>query len=1049
MKLWITFFVFIVPSFVLYGQVSKLPQGNTLWQEGQYADAYQVYQEVETEAKSTKDTSLLAYAQMFQGKYHAKMGHLDTARLLLDSVMAWESILGTDHPAVILAHRASLNLVQMQGNILVAIPQMEALVEQVNKLPANADSLKAMCGETLGNAYLQLNELDKAMAIFRKVRQIRQAIYPPNHVYLAYGNNAMGSIYLWNEMPDSARYYLAKAESMLIAHFDETHPHVLMVRTNLAVLLNDLGLTYEAVEKYERIALNLEQMAPINQVITLLNYGSSQMGIGRYESALETFSLAENMLNASPGLFPNGFGYIESERANIYRSLSRYDEALNSNKKSLRKKTELFGEEDESLIQDWVKQGLIYQSLGKPELASKAFQKALKLGKKHLSPHATTRAQAWEFYGESLIEQGAYTRALDVLGQAQKAYEGSSVSWNMADVYVKMADAWHYLQDWDAVESYHQKAWAVIDPSLDNKQMNPDTHILDHWRMYPVANMLDYLTIHSYTRYQQTQEVTWLQHAYQANGVFIALQDSQRLYMGDELSKTSHQGRMLEAYENQIRYAIELYTATRDPHYEMEAFLWAEKSKAHILREQFRLKGNEVVLSGVPAEILSQEKTLRQQLRYHADPLISPDSAVKYSQHLSAYQQLIGHIQKAYPAYFQLRFGQPQFTADEFIEQIKPGTYVYSYFWGDTTLYVFRLGKEGVKIYTNPHPTEDLRVWLTETKEGPTASRSENAWIRVGMSAFQLSQTLLPRFPEDAQEIVLIPHGPLAHLSFETLLMQRPVSANFVDWDFLMKKCPITYTYAGEVWLQQQKRTSAFATHYTGIAPVFSQPLGKSRNAEWPSALVYNQKEVRAAASLFGGEAWQDTSISKAKLLGLSGENRILHFATHANTSQAPMEGVIFLGAEGEENLLTEKEIYGQNWSTPLTVLSACQTGTGVLQPGESVMSFARAFQYAGSDRVLASIWTADDEASAFLMNAFFEHVSEGEDVSYALQQSRMSYLAQSDRLHSHPYFWGGFVLVGKNGPVWQSQTSGIYMVIGFGLFALGLMLKLRQEIGE
>ena len=51
--------------------------------------------------------------------------------------------------------------------------------------------------------------------------------------------------------------------------------------------------------------------------------------------------------------------------------------------------------------------------------------------------------------------------------------------------------------------------------------------------------------------------------------------------------------------------------------------------------------------------------------------------------------------------------------------------------------------------------------------------------------------------------------------------------------------------------------------------------------------------------------------------------------------------------------------------SCQLIVISACETGRGELVHNEGVMSFARAFLYAGCPSTINTLWKADDHSTA------------------------------------------------------------------------------------
>lgn len=96
---------------------------------------------------------------------------------------------------------------------------------------------------------------------------------------------------------------------------------------------------------------------------------------------------------------------------------------------------------------------------------------------------------------------------------------------------------------------------------------------------------------------------------------------------------------------------------------------------------------------------------------------------------------------------------------------------------------------------------------------------------------------------------------------------------------------------------------------------------------------------------------------------------------------------------------------------TELVVLSACETGRGSVKNGEGVYGLHRAFQIAGAQTIVYSLWKVADQQTQELMADFYRlWLKEGKPKREAFIQAQQN-LRQE---YPEPYFWGAFVLVGE-----------------------------------
>jgi CHAT domain-containing protein len=200
----------------------------------------------------------------------------------------------------------------------------------------------------------------------------------------------------------------------------------------------------------------------------------------------------------------------------------------------------------------------------------------------------------------------------------------------------------------------------------------------------------------------------------------------------------------------------------------------------------------------------------------------------------------------------------------------------------------------------------------------------------------------------------------------------------------------------------------------TGVAESeapFSRLLNTRREATAILALVPERERKQAL----------DFQASRATAFSPDlAQYRIIHFATHGllNTLHPALSGIVLSLVDKEGNpqdgFLRLQDIYNLKLPAELVVLSACQTGLGKEIKGEGLIGLTRGFMYAGTPRIVASLWKVDDRATSELMKRFYQEMLGPARLrpAAALRQAQLSIWKENH--WRAPYYWAAFILQGE-----------------------------------
>ena len=205
-------------------------------------------------------------------------------------------------------------------------------------------------------------------------------------------------------------------------------------------------------------------------------------------------------------------------------------------------------------------------------------------------------------------------------------------------------------------------------------------------------------------------------------------------------------------------------------------------------------------------------------------------------------------------------------------------------------------------------------------------------------------------------------------------------------------------------------------------------------------------------ASLLDAPVYTDTEASEARLQTSVSGAGVVHLAAHGSFNlDAPLYSAIRLAPGGDyDGRLEVHEVYGlELCAADLVVLSACETQLGELSAGDELVGLTRAFFFAGTPSVVASLWSVDDESTSLLMERFYAHLKGGMGKAQALRQAQLDVREK----YPNPYYWSAFVLSGDAGAVSSTiEEDGASLGIRLGavlicvLVGVALVLIVKRK---
>jgi CHAT domain-containing protein len=521
-------------------------------------------------------------------------------------------------------------------------------------------------------------------------------------------------------------------------------------------------------------------------------------------------------------------------------------------------------------------------------------------------------------------------------------------------------------------------------------------------------------------------------------------------------------------YAGAVKVAVRLYETTHELQYFEKGFEISERSRSADFQAMLREVQAKKV-SGVPDSLLNKETALKGEIAAYenfifnekSSPTPDVDKINRWKDKVFSlsqnYQQMINLVEKNYPTYYQYKYADPIVSLQKIQGSLERREAFIEYFineglkQNDGELYTFVITNQEYKIIRRPINSEldeTIDHFLKFIRNGEVLKTQKADYIEYAKNASKLYKLLIGPIETSIIDyrLVIVPDDKLSYLPFDAFLVSAPDTnkMDFRNLDYLVHHHAVSYTYSATQLYYYFQNNYKYSNKIGAFAPDYTDgQTAKANEPDYFLPLPGAEAEIKGITALISGDQYLKGKANKQNFKEKAGDYDILHLAMHTVLNDTlPLYSKMVFSADStgnKERTLNTFEIYNLKLKSDMVVLSGCNTGTGKLQKGEGVMSLARGFFYAGCPSIIMTLWNVEDASSSNIMIEFYKNLKNGFSKDEALRKAKISYISGADPLKAHPYFWLGYVSIGKQTPLFKTKAGYFVSLIIFVFLAIVL----------
>jgi CHAT domain-containing protein len=909
--------------------------------------------------------------------------------------------------------------------------------------------------ESVGEIFLELADPKKALGYFDQEVSVWRALGDVHGEIraLEYMGTAYGA---FGDTPNAVDRL--KAAQSIIQRLGDRKGEAEVIRI-IAKTYDDAGDKKTALDYYNEALRGFESLKDVlNQAITIKGIGGVIYDLGKRQEALGYFQRALTLFETTG----NGdyIGAVLNDIGNAYTMLSEKDKALASYEKALALHKSRGDLDDEAITLGNI--GWLFETQNEYPKALDNLEKALSL-KRELH-NRRGEAYTLRLIGNVYLSLGEYEKALSYCKQAmqimvevgdrygealtlcslgsaygyvgdpqerlgfyQKSlamYREIGDKWGESDVVANIASVLDEMGNEDAALKEYQRALS-LEREVSNRRREADTltsiaaiYARRGNKQAALQYLDNALSIHKSINYKGCEACTLslMGSIYQVTGdQSDQKEDLQKAldYYHQAIDANEHSRNIarLEEFKTklEVRFA-DMYEQTIMLHKRLgqptEAFDLSERARARTFLDQI---GNARITSRGTAneKLIGKEQEIRTRLREIERKLIEEQVKVQsqsgqltrqalereLTNSQQEYEDVLIDLKVSDPAYASLRSVSP-LKLPAVQKLLDPDTTLLSYFVLKDSTLVFIITHNSFKMCELPVTEEQLTDQISWFRHFANLNNQRPA------SLVQLYKSLIFPIKEHIKTplVGIVPNGILHYLPFAAL---TDGTRYFGDEHaiYYLPSASVLQFVSGRRRLNENRILA----------------LSQSRAVGWPT-LQYADQEAEKIAEIYHTQALLTPNATKSEFLTRAGGYDIVHITAHGQLNNVhPLFSRIILAPndENDDGSVAVSDIYALALpKMSVVVLSACETQLGPQSKGDDIIGLNRAFIYAGTPSVIASLWTVDDEATSILMKSFYTHLRQGMSKAESLRTAQR----ETRDKYPHPYYWAAFVLTGDPG---------------------------------